>query len=192
MKDNSIVNSNINSQSGSVTCVDTSFEQLIHNNGSSKVQMINCLISNYTLKNQSGTIYLERLNGKNINVTSRTSLNEYYDLYYDDGTFEINSTGSLKLTRAIFKIKLSVKSENSSHQVLSYATSPIIDLNATTGQIILEKINAKYSLKQIESFDEDYQKYIQEFNNAIDDLNALVNLKVKSKRANVSFSDSIY
>lgn len=191
VKDNSIVNSNINSQSGSVTCVDTSFEQLIHNNGSSKVQMINCLISNYTLKNQSGTIYLERLNGKNINVTSRTSLNEYYDLYYDDGIFEINSTGSLKLTRAIFKTKLSVKSENSSHQVLSYVTSPIIDLNATTGQIILEKINAKYSLKQIESFDEDYQKYIQQFNNAIDDLNALVNLKVKSIRANVSFSDSM-
>lgn len=190
MKDNSVTNININSQSGSVTCADSSFEKLEHNNGSSKVQMINCLIDDYTLKNQSGTIYLERLTGKNINCNTKTSVNEYYDLFFDEGIFEVNSTGSLKLTRAVFKTKLYVKSENSSHQVLSYVTSPIMDLNATTGQIILEKVNAKYSLKQIESFDTDYQKYIEQFNNEIDNLAALVNLNIKSIKANVSFSDA--
>ncbi len=188
-KANTINSLTIKQASGTLTMAEDNITKFNHQNGSSSVQLVNTYFEEYTLDNQSGSMYLERIKGKRITYTTSTSLNELYDIYFDEGEFIVKNTGSLKITRSLFNTEVSVESISSSHQTISYMSSPQINLKGRSGQILCEYINHTYTRDKINKFDADYQPYIEEYNEKIQNANFDIILDINSSSANVSLSE---
>lgn len=185
-KGNTINKLTIKQQTGTITMSEENINAFDHTNGSGNVKIVYSNIESYILNNGSGSIYLERINGREINYTTSTSLNELYDIYFDNGSFKVQNTGSLKITRSVFYNEVTIESLASSHQTTSYMSSPKINLKGTTGQIICEYVNCPYSDEKIEQFEENYRQYIKKYNTEVSTNNFDTVISINSKTTNVS------
>lgn len=187
-KGNQINSLELNHQSGILVMSEDNINKFVHQNGSSNVKLVDEKITDYTFANNSGTIYLERITGNTLNYKTSTSLNEVYDLTFDKGVFKVQNTASFKITRSIFNDSVEIESSGSSHQTISYMSSPQISLIGKSGQIICEYINKVYSDDQINKFDETYQQYIIHYNDLVNTRTYDTNLKINSNSCNVSLN----
>lgn len=190
-KGNNIFDLELNQLSGSLSLNEDSINTFEHKNGSSNVKIVGTNIINYTLTNNSGSIYLERVKGEKIVFTTNASINETYDLYFKNGEFKVQNTSSLTLTRSVFDESVVINSSNSSYQTISYISSPQITMNGNSGQIICEYVNCLYDDSKIKKFDNDYQKYLIEFNEKVKNSSFQTNLNIKSIKTNVSLNEII-
>lgn len=179
----------VSQESGEVTFTNDTINHFEHINKSGVVKLINDNISSYELNSHSGSVYAERVKGNEIVCKMSTAVNTFYDIYFNTGLFEISNTGSFNITRGYFKGSFTSKSSTSSYQTISYVTSPLINLNGNTGQIIIEKSNAIYSVTEIENFDDDYKKYIEEYNQLIKSNDISTKMIIESNKTNISLID---
>lgn len=187
-KGNEINNLVLNQQSGSLIMSEDNITNFVQQNGSSSVKLVDEKITNYTFSNNSGTIYLERIMGSTIDYKTSTSLNELYDIYFGKGIFKVQNTASFKITRSKFSKSVEIESSGSSHQTISYMSSPQISLIGKSGQIICEYINKVYSEEQINKFDENYQQYIKHYNDLVSSRIYDTNITINSNSCNVSLN----
>lgn len=182
---NNITSMKLTQKAGECSSTEDDINKLNHNNASSKVHFVNTSINDYQFVNSSGTIYFEKVTGTKINFLSKTSVNELYDLMFDEAQLKIQSTGNLKVIRSYFKT-LEVISTNNSYQTLEHIKAENIKVDGTSGLIVCEKINENYTNDEIEKLG-DYAEYGRNYN-AISTPETV--MMVKSLKADFTFNNS--
>ncbi len=182
---NNIDTMKLKHETGEYSSTEDVINKLEHNNSSSKINIVKTTVNDYKLVNTSGTIYFEKLKGTSLDFLSNTSVNELYDITYDNAKLQIQNTGNLKITRSTFNV-LEIISLGNSYQTLEYIKAPTIKLNGTNGLIICEKINENYTKEELNKLG-DYTSYGEEYNcvEIVD-----TKITVTSKKADFTFNNS--
>lgn len=182
---NKIDTMKIKQQSGALSSTEDEITKLDHATSSTNIKIVKTTIDDYKLVNTSGTIYFEKVKGTKLNFLSNTSVNELYDLNYNDAKCQIQNTGNLKITRSKFG-ELEVVSQGNSYQTLEYIKATTIKISGVGGLMVCEKINENYTKEEIDKLN-DYSNYGQEYNEIAVEETTIV---VTSQKANFTFNDS--
>lgn len=182
---NKIDTMKIKQQSGAFSSTEDEITKLDHATSSTNIKIVKTTIDDYKLVNTSGTIYFEKVKGTKLNFLSNTSVNELYDLNYNDAKCQIQNTGNLKITRSKFG-ELEVVSQGNSYQTLEYIKATTIKISGVGGLMVCEKINENYTKEEIDKLN-DYSNYGQEYNEIAVEETTIV---VTSQKANFTFNDS--
>lgn len=175
----------IKQQTGAFSSTEDEITKLDHATSSTNIKIVKTTIDDYKLVNTSGTIYFEKVKGTKLNFLSNTSVNELYDLNYNDAKCQIQNTGNLKITRSKFG-ELEVVSQGNSYQTLEYIKATTIKISGVGGLMVCEKINENYTKEEIDKLN-DYSNYGQEYNEIAVEETTIV---VISQKANFTFNDS--
>ena len=154
----------INQQSGELNAGEDQILKFDHNTNGTKVIMVNSQINEYKLRNTSGTIYLEKIDGNNIDVISSTAINKFFDLHYITAKIIVQNTGNLEMTRCYYEQKLETFNLNNSYQTLDFIKSPDITIGGNGGLIICSNINDDYQNDEVIELKEEYRSYATIYN----------------------------